>query len=74
MHVVYSVGMELAAHLATAGITQAAFARRVGTAQSVISRLSRGTIKPGLQLAIRIEQETAGAVPVEAWAETGDAA
>jgi transcriptional regulator with XRE-family HTH domain len=67
--------MNLLAHYLTSNeLTQTAFARRVEVDQSRISKLCRGEIRPGLDLAHRIERETEGAVPMTAWAKTEGAA
>jgi len=60
--------MHLKDYLDRTNTTQAAFAARVGCRQGTISRLCRDV--PGhcsLALALRIEAETGGAVPVETW-------
>lgn len=60
-------------YLADKGLTQEQFAAKVGTTQGTIARfLPRGERpplrRPGLDLAVRIERETDGRVPVECWA------
>lgn len=55
-------------HRKRAGLTQSAFAERVGVSQSFLSEIEAGTKRPGLRVAIAIARETGGAVPVEAWA------
>ncbi|WP_373354101.1 helix-turn-helix domain-containing protein [Pseudoroseicyclus sp. CXY001] len=57
----------LAQYLAANCIRQTPFAERCGTTQATISRLSAGTSLPSLDLAIRIEDATAGAVPANSW-------
>lgn len=59
--------MTLHAYLAENAIRQEDFAARVGVKQATISRLVRRDVLPGLVLAVRIERETDGAVPVEIW-------
>jgi transcriptional regulator with XRE-family HTH domain len=49
------------------GISQDAFAARVGATQSQISRIVRGDRGPGIELAVAIERATDGAVPVTSW-------
>lgn len=54
--------MTLAGYLAQNGITQSAFAARVGVRTSTISRLCRGETRPEAGLVAAIARETAGAV------------
>lgn len=49
-------------------LTQAAFGARVGATQSVICRIENGEVRPGLDLAFRIERETGGYLKASAWA------
>ena len=52
-----------------AGLSQAELAEKVGTDQSVISRLetgARGAV-PELEIAYAIERVTGGAVPASSW-------
>ncbi len=49
------------------GLRQAEFAERVGTTQGMISRLVSGVVVPSLDLAVRIERITDGAVPAASW-------
>lgn len=51
------------------GISQRAFAEAVDVDQSIVSRLETGDMRPSLSLALRIDKETSGAVPVTTWAE-----
>jgi transcriptional regulator with XRE-family HTH domain len=53
----------LAEYLRRECVTQAEFARRVGVAQPVISRISTGRARPSLSLALRIA--AAAKIPVE---------
>lgn len=46
---------------------QSDFANKIGVKQSTVSRLSSGTTKPSLELAVIIERETGGAVPASSW-------
>ena len=48
----------LAQYLDLTGETQEAFAARVGTTQSVISRIVAGKLRPGTDLALRIHEAT----------------
>ncbi|WP_422932361.1 helix-turn-helix domain-containing protein [Sphingobium cupriresistens] len=47
--------------------TQAEFAERVQTTPATISRLIGGTLRPGLDLALAIEEATGGQVPASTW-------
>lgn len=68
-------GMEqLATYLAQTGEPQWRFAARVNVKQSMVSRIAKGKAKPGLDLAVRIERATDGAVPVEVWVDTPEVA
>lgn len=55
-------------------ITQRAFAERIGVGQGTVCRLTKKQITPTLRLALRIEKETGGKVPVQSWAESEGAA
>lgn len=59
--------LKLVQYLAAQKITQRAFASVIGADPSIVSRLVRGQTKPGLELAVRIERETGGAVPASSW-------
>jgi len=50
-----------------AGITQRQMAERIGCSTSFLSEVLSGRKAPGVGLALRIERETGGAVPVAAW-------
>lgn len=54
-------------YLKQSGIPQARFAEAVGITQSSLSKMCAGIIKPSLKTAVRIEAETAGAVPASSW-------
>ncbi|WP_164555131.1 helix-turn-helix domain-containing protein [Paracoccus haematequi] len=60
---------KLTHYLAKEGLTQRAFAARVSVDPSIISRLTREEMTPGLQLAVDIERETNGFVPASSWVE-----
>lgn len=45
------------------------FAKRIEYDRSNFHRILKGKLKPTLQLAHRIEQETGGDIPMSAWAE-----
>lgn len=63
----------LAQHLDAAGLSQADFAGRVKCSPSFLNELVKGSKKPGLDLAVRIERETRGAVPAQSWVADGHA-
>lgn len=70
MHIVHNRAMNaLHDYLIKAAYTQKRFADAVGVDQSVISKLSRGRTSPGLDLAVKIERATGGAVPASSWVE-----
>jgi transcriptional regulator with XRE-family HTH domain len=50
-----------------AGKTREEVAQRLFIARTYLDRICRGERRPGLELAIEIEQLTGGAVPVEVW-------
>jgi len=58
---------KLATYIKGAGISQREFADRVGVDYSIVSRLARDGMRPSLELAVRIERETKGAVPANSW-------
>jgi hypothetical protein len=47
--------------------TVAEFARRVGADRQRIYRCAKGERRPGLDLAIAIERESGGKVPISSW-------
>ncbi|SHK05078.1 Helix-turn-helix [Ruegeria lacuscaerulensis ITI-1157] len=49
------------------GIRQADLASSIGVEQATISKLESGSFRPGLELAIKIEDATGGAVPARSW-------
>jgi transcriptional regulator with XRE-family HTH domain len=49
-------------------ITRAEFARRCEYDPSNLTKLLRGTVRPSLDVAARIERLTEGAVPATGWA------
>jgi hypothetical protein len=59
--------------LSTNKIAAAEFARRVEYDRSNFHRLLHGELWPTLDLAHRIERETAGTVPMASWAEAKEA-
>lgn len=60
---------QLSTYLRKNRIRQGEFADLVGVTQGLVSRLANGTSKPGLDLAVRIDKATRGAVPVHSWVE-----
>ena len=63
-----SAGMEhLQAYLLRVNLRQSEFAALVGSTQATISKLVNGSVQPSLDLAVRIERVTAGAVPATSW-------
>lgn len=63
----------LATHRRDHNLSQRDFAQLVRVDQSVISRIEKGVIRPSLDLALRIDEVTNGAVPVAVWASKGAA-
>lgn len=59
--------MKLAAYLEETKEKQRDFASRVQTTDATVSRLLTGTLRPGLDLALRIEAATDGKVPPREW-------
>jgi DNA-binding transcriptional regulator YdaS (Cro superfamily) len=56
------MGMDLATYLAEQGFTDAAFAARVGVTHSTINRARRGLLDLRVEVALKIEAESAGRV------------
>lgn len=56
----------LTTYLKANGLTQADFAARVGVTQGALSKICNGR-NPDLEVAIAIERETGGAIPVASW-------
>jgi hypothetical protein len=57
----------LAAYLAKTNTSYAEFARVVGADRARIQRCAKGERRPGLDLALAIEEATQGAVPASYW-------
>jgi transcriptional regulator with XRE-family HTH domain len=57
----------LAAYLSDQNTSQKAFAVRLGVDPSIVSRLVKDLMRPSLELAVKIERETGGAVPATSW-------
>lgn len=51
----------------TPTLSQAKAAERVGVSQPLVAEWEKGPRRPGLETAVALEMETAGAVPIEAW-------
>jgi len=58
---------QLAKYLELAQEKQKDFAARVKVSPSVLNRIVKGQVRPGLDLALRISEATSGLVPVETW-------
>jgi len=54
-------------HIEDNGISREDLARRLGISRPYLSLLELGKRVPSLDLAIRIDRETGGAVPVGSW-------
>ncbi len=50
--------------------TALSVARELDVSHSLLSEWEKGTRKPGVELALRVEQLTDGAVPIETWGYT----
>lgn len=57
-------------YLSGEGIKDAEFADRIGRDRSMVSKLRRGIVKPTIDLAAKIEEQTGGAVTMQSWART----
>lgn len=57
----------LGAHLKRTGQTPTDFAPKVRADRAQIHRLLSGERRPGLDLALRIDEKTGGAVPAASW-------
>lgn len=66
--------IRLKSWLEAANVTQAELARRLGYDPSNMGKLLKKAIRPTLDLAFRIEAETAGAIPASAWVQQDEAA
>ena len=60
--------MTLPQYLEAQNLTQAQFARLVGTSQGTVSKLCSPGRRPGWGMAVKIERATGGKVPVAIWA------
>lgn len=61
-----AVARKVKAHLKREGISQNQFAREMGVSHGYMSELMHGTKRPGLRLALRMEQATG--IPVREFA------
>jgi transcriptional regulator with XRE-family HTH domain len=52
--------------------TLTSVARDLDVSHPLISEWEKGTRKPGVELALRLEKLTGGAVPIESWGYTRD--
>ena len=76
IHDVYLYGMKkhitpnklLENHLKEGGISQRKFASDIGSHQSIVSRILKGTLRPSIDIAFKIDATTNGAVPMRIWA------
>jgi len=59
--------MKLSEWLAETGLTQKQFAERIGVTQGAVSMMCRDKPRLSLDVAVKIERATRGAVPVEEW-------
>lgn len=64
---------QLRTHLEQNSISQADMARRVLISRPYMSQIVAGQKTPSLAVAVRIERETKGAVPVSSWFNVGAA-
>jgi DNA-binding XRE family transcriptional regulator len=63
-------GMENLSHYAKeTGLSQRELARRLGVDPSIVSRLLNGQMRPGLELAVRIQRLTDGRVVASSWVD-----
>lgn len=59
--------MNLHTYLQERGISQRDFARLIGVDPGIVSRLSRGLMRPSLELAAKIETATRGKIKAVSW-------
>lgn len=55
--------------LNAAKMSQAELARRCGYDRHNLNKVLQGTLRPSLDLAVMIDRETGGVIPVAAWAK-----
>lgn len=63
----------LDAYLKAENVGDADFATRIGRDRTMVSKLRRGVLKPTLELAGKIENETGGVVSMQSWVEDAPA-
>jgi len=56
-------------HIIASGRSQSAWAVKLGISKGYLSGILSGAKRPGLDLAVRIERLTDGAVPVDSWVD-----
>lgn len=66
--------MTLPEYLRSTGTRQTEFAERLKVRQSTVSKLVNGKVSPSLALALQIDRETGGKVPVSVWERRESAA
>lgn len=59
----------LQAWLSASSVKPAEFARRIEYNRGNFHKLLKGKFRPSIDVAHKIERETAGAIPMSAWAE-----
>ena len=64
----------LASYLDRTGEKQTAFAARINTTASTVSRFCAGTMKPSLEMAHRIQAATGGEVSMSRWVDAAQEA
>lgn len=64
---IYAAMSNLTAYLSRSEKTQAQFASELGVDQATVSKLCRLKLTPSLDLAVRIERATNGAVLASSW-------
>ena len=66
-------GMENLSHYAKeTGLSQRELAKRLGVDPSIVSRLLNGQMRPGLELAVRIQRLTDGRVAASSWVDNSE--
>lgn len=58
---------KLAKYIAKAGLKRKEFAVLAGLEKEAVSRFANGHGRPGLEIAVRIEEATRGAIPPRYW-------
>lgn len=66
---IYATMSQLADYLTRISKTQAQFASDLGVDQATVSKLCRQKMTPSLELAVRIERITSGAVLAASWVD-----